>query len=92
MEQFDFKPKSRRPLVFTFFHFGNDFEVELVGSPGTDHFNFQKFEPGATNFGEYYRVSDKLFHLIWQIENLVHHNVIKQFRLLSFSSLFWFQF
>ena len=39
-------------------------------------------------------VSDKLFRFIWFDKlrtYLVHYNVIEQFRLLSFSSLLWFQ-
>ena len=89
MEQFDFELKSRKicrslsvfgiqAVVFTVFHFGNDFEIELVGSPGTVHFNFQKSVPSPTKFGKYFKsifsiensfkiesfVSDKLFRFI----------------------------
>jgi hypothetical protein len=68
-----------RKGIFTVFHFGNDFEIELVGSPDTVHFNFQKTVPSPTKFRKYFKsifsienffkiecfFSDKMFRFIW---------------------------
>ena len=78
MEQFDFELKSRKicqslslfgiqAVVFTVFPYGNDFEIELVGSPGTVHFNFQKSVKSIFSTENSFKiesfVSDKLFRL-----------------------------
>ena len=74
--------KSLRVVVFTVFHFCNDFEIELVGSSGTVHC-FQKsvslFVSSATKFGKY-------FKSIFSIKNFFK-NFLVVYKFLVFSAL-----